>query len=678
MLLLLPRRALAALRPAAAAHGRRPAGRDLGLRVGRQLLRVRPRGSPAASSALLPIRALCSSAAGAPSPSPASPAAAAAADAEAKQPAGRMRWSVHHAVVVEQQPLADVFARLQREVRARGLRSHAVRHAVDTFYFHCAQRADAAELCAPELREALLRYFHDELFAAGDGAEAAAARPFQFRPQGRFVLGESLNEAAFAAAIKLQLVWQRDARGAWELVDELLAAVAASPGGGRLHFRTVGPILEHQCREGDFEDAFARWQRLKAARGVEWTASMEDVLVQMLLACLAASRADRQLLNARMASLLHDLQIASREVSLANAQRLRAAFGAAGFSARVLRSDAAVTPACSHCGVPLVKLGVSAAERAQLLAAIEARESKVGTGQTVKQHLEPFRDWLLAKQASTQPDKLHYVLDGPNIAYINQNFDAGSCRLDQVDLVARRLLAEGHQVSITMPFTYLADSFVLRIRTRKMKEQRKQGRFTTRQRSPAEKAIVDAWQRDGLVFSCRTDFLSDDLFWLYASVFLGDQGRVVTNDRGRDHVFALLNAGGKTPTPRKQKKEQQQQQKQAATREPDISMDLIERWRDQTIVNIEIRHEEVDVSAAAAFPSAQPIAIEEVRLLHPPPFSRVPQRSAADHFHVPIAPPESPKPPASDTPGVTTGTFHQRVRRKWLCLYVPEDEQAAV
>lgn len=544
----------------------------------------------------------------------------------AKRTDGRMQWNVHHAVVVQRQPLTEVFTRLQAEVRARGLRANAVRQAVDTFFHHCALRADSAELASPAFRAEVLGFFR-ELFAGGD-------RPF--------ALGETLNEASFAAVIRLQLAWHADAREAWALVDELQAAT-----GARLHFRTVGPVLESECRRGGFRRAFERWQRLKRG-GVEWTASMEDSLVVMAVACLEQNqRETSDEFHAQMRALLHDLQLASREVSWASAQRLRAAFDAAGFATRVLPSDAAATPACSSCGAALLKAPISDEERRQMLAAIESRPSK--DPKPASEHLAPFREWLLAKHARAQArGKLHYVLDGPNIAYINQNFDAGSNRLDQVDLVARRLLAEGHEVSITMPAAYLADSFVLRIRTRKMKAQRRQGQFTTRRRSAEEKALIEGWRRDDLVFSCRTDVLSDDLFWLYASVLLGNEGRVVTNDQGRDHVFAMLSSAR------------------------DISRDLIERWKDEAIVNIEIQHEEVPAIAAAAGVTT-PIPVEEVRLLHPLPFSRVPQVSACGRFHVPIAPPESAQPrPTGATPGVTTGTHRARVRRKWLCAHRDE------
>lgn len=67
------------------------------------------------------------------------------------------------------------------------------RHAVDSFYFHCAQQAESREL-SEDLRLQVLRYFDDELFT-WDKAEQTQ----------RFVLGQSLNEAVFGSVIKLHL-----------------------------------------------------------------------------------------------------------------------------------------------------------------------------------------------------------------------------------------------------------------------------------------------------------------------------------------------------------------------------------------------------------------------------------------------------------------------------------------
>lgn len=172
---------------------------------------------------------------------------------------------------------------------------------------------------------------------------------------------------------------------------------------------------------------------------------------------------------------------------------------------------------------------------------------------------------------------------------------------------------------------------------------------------------MERWKDEDMLYSCRTDFLSDDLFWLYASVLMGREGRVVTNDQGRDHVFALLN--GYTSTSglaRPQKNGKKSPSEGSST--PAISMDLIARWKDMTTVNIEIKHEEVAFNAAAAGNLTTPIPIESIRLRHPEPFSRVPQVTAPQHFHFPIAEQAN----MNEHPNQSMG---QRKRTRWLCVH---------
>lgn len=573
-----------------------------------------------------------------------SSSAAASATGSSNTPsrrAGRGYWNVHHEVVTRKKSLPEVFARLKTEKQLRSLKASSVRQAIDMFYFHCVQQAQTLDTA---FRADVIQYFDDELFQAHDPETQRA-----------FVLGESLNEAVFGAVIKLHLS-QHDAAAAWRVVDKLHAVARA-----KLHFRTVGAILEHECRSGHFATAYARWQALKAG-DVGWTTAMEGVLVQMVIACHAAHYTRRETTageyHAQMAALLHDVQLACKEVSGASAQRLRQAFHDTGYSVKTLPSDHAMCPTCMACGEALAKLDVSSAERTQLLRAIESRESKVmKDGVTANEFLAPFKRWLLAKHAPA-PGKLHYVLDGPNIAYINQNFDAGSCRLDHIDAVATMLQGAGHQVSITMPFSYLADRIVLRIRTKKTKAQHRQGKFTTRQRTADEKALIDKWQAQGLLFSCRTDCISDDLFWLYASVLLGKDGRVVTNDQGRDHVFALLNSAVSKGAAKGDKRSSDAPQV--------ISMDLIERWKERSIVNIAIQHEEVASEALETPASGAKIPIDEIRLLHPLPFSRVPQVTAPEHFHFPISSSDSLSASSSSSSGASSA---KHARKKWLCAH---------
>lgn len=592
--------------------------------------------------------------------------------------AARGHWNVHHEIVKKKKSLPEVFEQLKAEKQLRTMKATYVRQAVDMFYFHCVQQVQTLD---EHFRLEVLRYFDDELFQVSDAADETSGGSQQ-----RFVLGESLNEAAFSAVIKLHL-HRDDTDAAWGIVDKLHEVAQA-----KLHFRTVGSILEHECRNGKFLKAYGRWQQLKDGE-VGWTVAMEDVLVQMVLSCHASHHVRQETsseqFNDQMTELLRDLRLSCKEISHASAQRLRQAFHDSGYSAKTLPSDQAMCPSCMSCGLPLVKKDISEAERQQLLLAIESRESKVmKDGVTAKEFLEPFKLWLLTKhrKAAEGSGKLHFILDGPNIAYINQNFDAGSCRLDHIDAVAEMLLAEGHQVSITMPFSYLAEKIVLRIRTKKSKQQHKQGKFTTRQRTPDEKALIDKWQQQGMLFSCRTDCLSDDLFWLYASVLLGKEGRVVTNDQGRDHVFALLNSTVSKAT--KSMKKHQKQQKQDHQGPPEISMDLIDRWKELTIVNIAIQHEEVhpDQLAVSSPPSPMgkngaktlPIPIEEIRLLHPLPFSRVPQATARGHFHLPISSELVGASSSASLSGASSPSNAKHARKKWLCLHrkTPAEEKS--
>ncbi|RLN74425.1 hypothetical protein BBJ28_00018765 [Nothophytophthora sp. Chile5] len=586
----------------------------------------------------------------------------------AAPPGKKPRLNVHHAVVGQQQSLETVFPLLQQEVRTKTLRAPAVRHAVDAFYFHCAQQTESTRLDAAFRRE-LLQYFDEELFDWKDNATPA------------FVLGTSLNEAVFGSVIKLHLAHD-DTEAAWELINKLRRAALAHAAETqkeptKLHFRTVSPLLEHDCRRGRFLSAFSRWQELKL-HDVEWTSAMEDVLTQMVIACIKHNRQQPETdsseahFHNQMTSLLHDLQVSCREVTVPNIQRLQNAFRDAGYIVKFVPSDAHMNSKCPCCGRALIKQDLSEAERELMLTAIETRRTKVTPKTTLaKEYLAPFRHWLLQRHEKFQLENppptskrakplLHFVLDGPNVAYLNQNFDAGSCRVDQVDALARQLQAQGHLVSITMPNGYLADKFVLRIRTKKMKAARRQGKFSTRERTPLEKDILARWKDEDLVFSCLTNVLSDDLFWLYASVLLGREGRVVTNDQGRDHVYAMLNSDASANgnvTELKAKANDRE------TESPLISMDLIARWKELTTVNIVIKHEEVTQSSVTAADGMMtPIPIEEIRLLEPLPFSRVPQVTALQHFHFPIT--------EHALQHEHPNQIHtQRQRTRWLCVH---------
>ena len=359
---------------------------------------------------------------------------------------------------------------------------------------------------------------------------------------------------------------------------------------------------------------------------------------------------------------------------------------AAGFHVTLLGPDDAQDDhkECRACRQPLLKQHVAPQERALLLEAIETRETRLKEV-TSGEFLVPFKRWILQRHRSVYKPtveneedeaegktkkKLHYILDGPNLAYINQNFDQGAFRFDQVDHVARLLQAQGHTVSITMPSPYLNEKSVLRLRTRKTKQLWKDGHVAFRTRTPLDKQVLDRWTQANMLFAVRTSVLSDDFFWLYASFLLGGRDcRVVTNDQGRDHVFALLNT----------KRAHAALNRGGGTSRTGISMNLIERWKDAAIVAIDIDHDDVvdptqtkakaKAKAKTQLPPPPPPAIKAVRLRHPRPYSRVPQMQPS--------PSHNDNPQDATTTTTTTTSMHFPVGDDqdggWLCAVAPPD-----
>ena len=74
----------------------------------------------------------------------------------------------------------------------------------------------------------------------------------------------------------------------------------------------------------------------------------------------------------------------------------------------------------------------------------------------------------------------------------------------------------------------------------------------TRERTIDEEGIRSNWKEHNWLYSCETATLSDNYYWIYASLILGKLSshnrdhlqpiaphnvHVVTNDRGRDHTL---------------------------------------------------------------------------------------------------------------------------------------------
>ncbi|RQM18969.1 hypothetical protein B5M09_001870 [Aphanomyces astaci] len=230
------------------------------------------------------------------------------------------------------------------------------------------------------------------------------------------------------------------------------------------------------------------------------------------------------------------------------------------------------------------------------------------------------------KWLKVAPGKMHYIVDGPNVAYLNQNFEGGAFRFDYVDKVITELEAQGHVVSVTMPSIYFNEKSLLSVKASTAnRRQRKEGKVFHRTRTNADKAFLDKWEATDVAFKCRREVhvAPDDLFWLYASLFLAcppqqHNVRVVTNDIMRDHIVVL-------------------------TDRYHISRDLIDRWRDNTLVGVRILDRNLkpdgvvarssSYQSSAASSTSSPLQMEILDTL---PYSLVVQGKGTPSYHVPV------------------------------------------
>jgi len=120
------------------------------------------------------------------------------------------------------------------------------------------------------------------------------------------------------------------------------------------------------------------------------------------------------------------------------------------------------------------------------------------------------------------------LLDAPNIAYHNQNYEGGRFRFEQIAAMVALLRSRGERVLVMLPQAYVQEE----IPNHTCSSQQ-------RDRCTAEgKALLRQWREQGILYVCPRG-IYDDWFWMYASVH-GATSRVVTNDAMRDHRMDLL------------------------------------------------------------------------------------------------------------------------------------------
>ncbi|RHY34645.1 hypothetical protein DYB32_000795 [Aphanomyces invadans] len=304
-------------------------------------------------------------------------------------------------------------------------------------------------------------------------------------------------------------------------------------------------------------------------------------------------------------SIMDDLHVLRYQFS-----RAEAAVWEASFEPRLLdaghdtNSSATGTTddwrVCTHCGTSLEKLKVRPFETAQLLQAVRAlctapskhRSAAIPTKTSMlkERALAEFEAWLARRHA-----QMHFIVDGPNVAYLNQNFEGGAFRFDYVDRVIAELEADGHVVSVTMPSIYFNEVSLLSVKASTASRRlQKEGKKVHRTRTNADKAFLDKWEARDQAFKCRRENV-----------------RVVTNDFMRDHIVVLAD-------------------------QFHISRDLIDRWRDSTIVGVRVLDRTLKPDGVTSTSNSATSALQ-VEIVESLPYSLVVQGHGDSIYHIPLA-----------------------------------------
>lgn len=247
------------------------------------------------------------------------------------------------------------------------------------------------------------------------------------------------TEASYAALIVSRVAHGELSRAAAAL-DALLVDARFTP-----KLRSCSPLLTGLCDTGTMEETAVRlWERL-ARRGVEFTPVEYEARMRMH----ARSGA-----TGPLASCLSDLlgrfptpdaaTVASIEAALSDCAEANVLQGAspppegavegAVEAARAGAYRVGVLDASGRCecsGQRLRLLGLSGDERERVRDVIVSRAASRSSAGL--DHLQEYREWLRVREP------FDYVLDGPNVAYLDQNYPQGAFRYRQIQLVIDEL-----------------------------------------------------------------------------------------------------------------------------------------------------------------------------------------------------------------------------------------------
>ncbi|OQR97813.1 hypothetical protein ACHHYP_10020 [Achlya hypogyna] len=467
------------------------------------------------------------------------------------QKSRRFMPEVHYMLRRQKASLEETFAVLRERTAPYDIKG------CDTFYFFCLQATPLEPAFVTDIAAFFRRVLEEDAQGPHDGAFSSMV------------------------AILTQT-------GRADVAVEFLKRKHEKNPSAQPHYRSYAPLLEHYIQANELEKAWAFWKYIQSIGTTQPADKVGPTLVSFASAALGTDIA----LFREVLGVLRELryQLTPEDVAL-----WLSATEQHGDWTTTQLAHAAMLPACQKCSTPLTKLPVSTAELDQLLAAVETMciESTSGS--------------LSATPRQVPPGKKHYILDGPNIAYLNQNFEGGAFRFDYVDQLVKQIEADGHVVSVTMPAYYFEEVSYLSVKTAARNPYKKTGTRYYRTRTAEDKAFIDAWEAASLAFRARREVASDDLYWMYGTFYLlamdakagieTTRVNVVSNDEIKDHIVALDEQHG-------------------------VSRDLIERWKGTARVGVSL-----------GFVARK---VAHIRLHDPLPFSRVAQ-DHGDSFHLPIA-----------------------------------------
>ncbi|KAH8067484.1 dipeptidyl-peptidase [Aureococcus anophagefferens] len=303
-------------------------------------------------------------------------------------------------------------------------------------------------------------------------------------------------------------------------LDDALAVVATRLEDASPKLRTYAPLVAALCAADRVRAARTVWAAM-AAGGV---APTDDLYVALLEALARSGDAAGCAACLRERAAADDAGLSAPHLKRVSAA-LRSLPGAT-CEATTVDDDGA----CRVSGRTLPTGGLDARERAQF-AAVARRQRDAGARPP---ELAAFGAWL-----EDHPYAFTAVLDGPNVAYLNQNFEHGKFRVRQLQAVADHREAAGHVVLVVLPAKYCEAVVPNHSKRRPRAAARDEpGGTPLQELEDSELAAIKAWAERGALYVVPRG-CHDDLYWMLATVSR-DQPLAVSNDKTRDHWPKLI------------------------------------------------------------------------------------------------------------------------------------------